>query len=409
MSRISPPGNQPIPTNEPKLATQQPSETESVQKTDPAGNVPVDAEQVTKEKAVTTDSKGAQYESRLGGLSRQSELQLHFPIPSEPTLKNLPDVHPNLDPNVHLDEKIDVTKNFPGGHSVKTGLDGLDWGPSKAKTGPGHFGVEMTYGGMKAPTDVLADVRKDGKPSQTSAPPPPKMGNTVTTADGKVGGNSSSTSNEKAGSQWSAPPPGVQLSGRAPNMNLVGETYTQDLGNGAKTVTTVTDKSIKADYFKDNTQVSSFELSKEGVSVGIYNPKGEYEGKLVMSKGESHSYDKKGKEIKMTDPDAGGGGQGVDWERGKVAPRVDSSMVEHGINPDLGVSSGPIAELRKPIDLLKDPIGDEESTVDKSSADNAKLVMDIHGPRTLNPNDGIVMNPKPQGGANSGGDPSTEG
>jgi hypothetical protein len=173
MSRIPTPGDRPIPTNEPTVATQQTSETESVQKTDVSDKAPLEAEVIAKQPA-TTDSKGAQYESRLGSLARQSELQLQFPIPTGPTLKDLPDVHPNLDPNVHLDEKIDVTKNLPDGQAIKKGLDGLDWGPNKAKTGPGHFGVEMTYGGMKAPTDVLAGVVNSRNPAQVSVSDPHK-------------------------------------------------------------------------------------------------------------------------------------------------------------------------------------------------------------------------------------------
>ena len=208
MSRIPTPGDRPIPTNEPTVATQQTSETESGQKTDVSGKAPLEAEVITKE-PVTTDSKGAQYESRLAGLARQSELQLQFPIPTGPTLKNLPDLNPNLDPNVHLDEKVDVTKNLPDGQVINKGLDGLDWGPNKAKTGPGHFGVEMTYGGMKAPTDVLAGVVNSRNPAQVGVPDPhkPNPG-----ADSKKVGDLSKL------------PPGAELSSRAPNHNLVGTT-----------------------------------------------------------------------------------------------------------------------------------------------------------------------------------------
>ena len=63
----------------------------------------------------------------------------------------LPAGHQSL--GIHLDEKIDVTKNLPGGHEINTGLKGLDWGSSKEKTGPNHMGVDMTTGGMKAPAD----------------------------------------------------------------------------------------------------------------------------------------------------------------------------------------------------------------------------------------------------------------
>ena len=196
-------------------------------------------------------------------------------------------------------------------------------------------------------------------------------------------------------------------------MSLVGQSYEQDLGKGEKIVTTVTEKGIKAELYQNEKKVSSFELSKEGITVEVYNDKGEYGGKVVTTKGAERVYDKDGKEVKvkMTDPDAGGGDAGVGVGVATGPPKVFSGVIEHGINPDLGLDGGgpmtPEDMMKRAIDLLYDPIDDGESSVGTSTAEKAKPYVDIHGPRTLNPNSGIEP-PMTQGGVKGGGDPSNQ-
>lgn len=358
MSRIGPAIDRPIPTNEKTLATQQASETESIQKTDITGKGPLDAEAVTKEQAPATDKRGQQLESRLGGLARQTELQAQLPV-----LRDLPDANRNLDPNVHLDEKIDVAKDLPGGHTINSGLAGMDWGTGKGKSGPNHMGVDITTGGMNAPKDVLAGVLqgRDGK---------------------SVEGGGVKGSNFAHGS---APPPGAELNFRAPNTGLVsgqsplfGPNWVQTDGHPTA---------------KDQMSAKEAEMKKTEPSDDVKKKTAEALKKSAPDGG-----------TKMSDPDAAGGAVvGGSPEEIERALKAHSGQAEHGVNPDLGVNGGPAGptpeERKDPMDLVRDPIGDGETDLGATATSGkTTLATDIHGPRTLNPDAGV--GPQLAGGNN---------
>jgi hypothetical protein len=346
MSRISAPADRPIPTNEPKLATQQTSETEGVQKTD-QGKAILDAEQSVKQNEQSTDTKGAQYESRLGGLARQLEMQSHFPVPSGPTQKDLPDMRPNPNPNIHLDEKIDLTKNLPDGMAINKGLEGLDWGPTKAKTGPANFGVDATYGGtMKPPKDMLAEVRNGGKPSAPNASGPQKdTRGTMTTTDKSVDGGGVKGFAGKGGPN--SPPPGVELSFRAPKWAQVG----------------------LSEYKPSAQSQQKQEAMAKAEQAERQRKADEKEAKKAFEK---RQYEEP-KPKEYVDPDAGGGGvipSANDIER---IVKVHVGAVSHGVNPDLGLGDGPNrsseAMDRDPGNIDRDP-DYVEATADKPNLGN---------------------------------------
>jgi hypothetical protein len=402
MSGIRPATDRPIPTNEKTIRSEQTSETESIQKTDTTGQAPVDAPHVTKEPMPANDTKGQQFESRLGGLARETQLQSQFPIPTAPTLNKLPDERSPLERNIQLDEKIDVTKNLPGGHAINTGLAGLDWGIGTGKTGPNHMGVDMTTGGMKAPTDVIADVLNPGKLGQPNTSAPQGGGDGKSVDGGGVKGNSGSVVQESGGGKGnsgfvkgsgnSVPPAGVQVNSRAPGWNLVGQATAGEYqtifgpgpkGGGGSTPQTGDGKKQTEGL---EAQAKSRPISEE-------------------TKKQQEEWAKK-PPAKMTDPDAAGGAVGAPTAE-EVERIVKSRLgqVEHGINPDLGVDGGPTSpEDRKvdPMDLVRDPIGDDETSVGTVTPRQAKLYADIHGPRTLNPNSGIAP---PLAGDPKGGPP----
>lgn len=378
MSRIGPAIDKPIPTNEKTVATEQASETESLQKTDITSKAPLDAEPVTKEQAPATDKRGQQLESRLGGLARQTELLGLLPGPSAPVLNDLPVANPNLDPNVHPDEKIDVTKNLPDAHAINSGLAGLG-GIGIGKTGPNHMGVNITTGGMNAPKDVLAEVLEghDGKSVE----------------GGGVKGSSFG--------HGSAHPPGAVLNFRAPNSNLVGQSVT---GAELQTIIGPGPKPAAPNNDADKqTARNEANLKDKEISEKTKKEKEAWDKKYAPDAG-----------TKMTDPDAGGGdgtvrgGTSAETER---AVNAKLGQVEHGINPDLGVNGGPngsTPEVRKnPMDLVRDPIDDGETNtgVTVSTDRKAKLATDIHGPRYVNSDTGVQ--PPPSGGDDNGGRPNT--
>lgn len=438
MSRIGGPGDRPIATNEPTTEAQQTSETESIQKTDVQGKAPFDAEETANYHTPSTDTKSQQHESRLGGLARQAELQSLLPKHSEPVLKDLPG-RPNLDPNVHLDEKIDVTKNLPDGHAINSGLEGLDWGSSKAKTGPNHMGVDVTYGGMKAPADRIAEVLNAGKLGQPNSSSSPKGGGSIVSSSDKSveGGGIKSNPSDGPGSKAttegkggpsslsegkgsSAPPPGAELSFRAPKWGQLsqeakpaektaGEKFDEAVESIKKVGSDVVDLAVDVIM-----TLKGPPLGGEGVGL-IRGPQlvkdvtgdaadllrgvqGATTGGNQVKKAKDLLVDPKG----MVDPDAGGNDVSAEDIARKV--KVHSGSVEHGVNPDLGVGPVTYGELKHPIDLLSDPIDDGESSVETSSLEKAKLAADIHGPRTVNPDSGFG-GVKP-GGVKSGGDPS---
>lgn len=394
MSRIGTAIDKPIPTNEKTLATEQTSETESIQKTDITAKAPLEAEAEAKEKSPAADTKGQQFESHLGGLARQTELQGQLPSASAPVLKDLPDANRNLDPNIHLDEKIDVTKNLPDGHAINSGLAGLGWGIGKGKTGPNHMGVDITTGGMKAPTDVLAEVLNPGKPNQANTSGP-KQG-----PDGKsVEGGGVKGSNFSNGR--GTPPPGAELNFRAPNSNLVGQSVT---GAELQTIIGPGPKPAAPNNDADKqTARNEANLKDKEISEKTKKEKEAWDKKYAPDAG-----------TKMTDPDAGGGdgtvrgGTSAETER---AVNAKLGQVEHGINPDLGVNGGPngsTPEVRKnPMDMVKDPIDDGETNtgVTVSTDGKATLATDIHGPRYVNSDSGVQ--PPPSGGDDNGGRPNT--
>jgi hypothetical protein len=386
MSGIRPATDRPIPTNEKTVKSQQTSETESIQNMDVSGKAPLDAPQVIKEQMRATETKDQQFESRLGGLARETELQSQLPVPSVPVLNKFPDVNSHLDRNIHLDEKIDVTKNLPGGHTINTGLTGLEWGIGKEKTGPNHMGVDMTTGGMKAPKDVLADVLNPGKASEPKATAPQQgSGDGVKYSADSGGGRRGSNFTSKEGNAKFTPPPGVQLNSRAPNSNLLSQP--KDPSPPLKPYEPPPpppDTSAASDVGKfiyDNTM-----------------------GRLTGKKWD----DSMGTKPKsMTDPDAPGTGDGPTAQEVEKIVKLRLGQVEHHINPDLGVgNSAPSSpEARKDrYDLVRDPKEDGDSTVGIRSPEQVKAAVDIHGPRTVHPDAGI--NPQPTGGVKGGGDPS---
>ncbi len=369
MSRIVPSTDRPIPTYEKTLTAEQVSETESKQKTQTAGKALLDGGQVaTPQSPPATDAKARQSELQLGGFLREAEMQSLLPTPSAPALDKFPDARSNLDRNIHLDEKIDITKNLPDGKTINSGLAGLDFGPSKSKTGPNHMGVDMTTGGMKAPDDVIADVLNAGKPAKPNAPPPQNNGGTMKTTDRTSGGNSGFGPTKESGGSNSAHPPGVPLSYRAPNRDLIS-----------------------------GKELPKWEDKKKE------EPKEKSWYEKVVDSVKDTVNDAFGKSKSMTDPDAAGGAGGVPTADDLARAKVRLGQAEHGVNPDLGVGGGAIApeEMKRPMDLVRDPIGDGESSVETGSPEKAKLAADIHGPRTVNPDLGI--DPTPAMGGNQGG------
>ncbi len=69
------------------------------------------------------------------------------------------------------------------------------------------------------------------------------------------------------------------------------------------------------------------------------------------------------------------------------------------------VRKSPEDKISRPMDLVRDPIGDDESSVQSRTPEQAKLAADIHGPRTVHPDSGVQPSPSP-GGNKGGGDPS---
>lgn len=345
MSRISPPADRPIPTNEKTITAEQVSETETIQKGDVVGKAPLGSAEPPKEQPAT-ESKGQQLESQIGGLARQTELQSQFPIPSGPTLKDLRDRNPNLDPNVHLDEKIDVTKNFPDGHTINKGLEGMDWGPSKSKTGPNHMGVDMTYGGMKAPKDQLGDVLNAGKPGQATISPQTGGGVTEGKADGKNGWNSISDGNRGSSSKNISGGTGM----KRPGFGLVsaesgvkkedGKTFKQKVSDALDVVVDVVMEKfgppgggeaiglLRGPELVKEVTGDSADLLRgvEGAATG---------GNQVKAAKKLLEDDKT-----MIDPNADGGEPTAEDVARKV--KVHAGAVTRGVNPDLGLSDPPM-------------------------------------------------------------------
>lgn len=265
-----------------------------------------------------------------------------------PALNEFPDQPQNLDPNVHLDEKIDVPTNFPGGSAIDRGLPSLDFGGVKGKTGPDHMGVDLTAGGMKAPADVIAEVLNAGKP-------------TVNTGEKSVEGGdvkANSMSKERAGSQ-STPPPGVELSFRARNSSLVsgtGDTTADDLqatflGKGTSP--------------KDVSTAKDIEARKEKLAPGDGSNK-DFEAWKKRTAPDGGT--------KLTDPDAGGN-DSVGPSTGEIAGVV---AVRGGATDFVeGFGGGPAIEGDKPPlryrDLVTDG-GDTSETTNLTDTSGAKLV-----------------------------------